>query len=793
MKVKRLSCSQFAGLVDRSVSFENGVNVVFGKNESGKSTMVNLMSRTLFQNAKVSKRSKQDKEFQELYFPSAQKGSRFLGDYIDGEICFETERGTYTLSKEWGDSGSATLSTPEGKIRNQSEIDGQLKELLGYGEGVYKDILFTSQYHSSTALRELLGAEKTDSKAEITNAVSQAFVEMDGVSMDAIEAAIESQIDALVGKHWDIERERPSNNRRYSTGCGMVHKAYNALEDAKDTLEMIQKLEDQADQNAQEYASCEEELRCVEEYVQDFQSFATLLTIQAQQKSSVKRLQSDITKYQQVLSEWPQLENNLTIAQSLYQEKRNREVLDQYELVKTAQRKQSELDWEALKLECPTDAEIRQLKNTQQRIMALENKLCQMNLQATIRQLGDHSVEIRSLRTGKTLDISGETAVITEAVTIKIPGVMEMQLAPANVNVDEIEIQLRELRNKETALLNRYQIQNSFQMEELANRVNTAKSAQEKTELELKNALGKTNMPELEAAVAKVKDPVRSIEQIEFDIRKQCGTLDVAAFILQCEAKIKLYQEEYTAVDDLKTQVIQAETELAKAKEDIAAAGDVPLKYQGIQDPAAYLEQLNNIVRKKRAYRDQAFAEKTASAAKLAQIVEQTEESGDPREAVRIAMQHFEEQKELLRHWLHISQVFYQQKEELHNNPMQDISDSFTHYLSMISGGNISSEFPDPEKLNISIYSGNSLMDYGKLSEGTKETVSLAFRLAVLDHLFPDGGGVIVFDDPFTDMDAYRTAQACELIRECAERHQVIFLTCKEEYADMFRGNKIRM
>ena len=124
---------------------------------------------------------------------------------------------------------------------------------------------------------------------------------------------------------------------------------------------------------------------------------------------------------------------------------------------------------------------------------------------------------------------------------------------------------------------------------------------------------------------------------------------------------------------------------------------------------------------------------------------------------------------------------------------MQDISDSFTKYLGLISDGKISSEFPDYEKLNMNIYSGNNLMDYGKLSEGTKETVSLAFRLAVLDHLFPDGGGVIVFDDPFTDMDAERTVQSCELIKECARRHQVIFLTCKEEYIDMLGGKEIRI
>jgi uncharacterized protein YhaN len=123
---------------------------------------------------------------------------------------------------------------------------------------------------------------------------------------------------------------------------------------------------------------------------------------------------------------------------------------------------------------------------------------------------------------------------------------------------------------------------------------------------------------------------------------------------------------------------------------------------------------------------------------------------------------------------------------------MEDISYRFAHYLGVISDGKVESEFPEADKLNMNIYSDNKLLDYGKLSEGTKETVSLAFRLAVLDHLFPDGGGVIVFDDPFTDMDAERTTRSCELIKECATRHQVIFLTCREDYLDALCGNCIR-
>ena len=59
--------------------------------------------------------------------------------------------------------------------------------------------------------------------------------------------------------------------------------------------------------------------------------------------------------------------------------------------------------------------------------------------------------------------------------------------------------------------------------------------------------------------------------------------------------------------------------------------------------------------------------------------------------------------------------------------------------------------------------------------------------------LFPEGGGVIVLDDPLTDMDEDRVEQSCGLIRECAKRHQVIFLTCREEYQDKLQGNLIRI
>ena len=97
MKIKNISCTQFAGVRDRNITFNDGINVVFGKNESGKSTLVDLISRTLFQNARIDGRS--DKDFMELYFPCKRRGSSITGDFADGIITFEDETGTYTLSK----------------------------------------------------------------------------------------------------------------------------------------------------------------------------------------------------------------------------------------------------------------------------------------------------------------------------------------------------------------------------------------------------------------------------------------------------------------------------------------------------------------------------------------------------------------------------------------------------------------------------------------------------------------------------------------------------------------------
>ena len=786
MRIRNISCTQFAGVRDRNVSFCEGINVICGNNESGKSTLVNLISRTLFQDAKLDRRK--DKEFYERYFPAAKKEAARLADFVDGKITFEDKNGTYVLSKEWGVDPRCTLSTPDGVIRDQNRIGEQLKQILVYGEGVYTDMLFSPQNHADGALRTILDAAgKSDTRQELVNVISQAFSESDGISADAIERAIGEKIDEIAGKHWDMDRQMPMRKAgRWSTGLGEILKAYYAMEDAQNVVEELSRLETEVDRTTAAYAEADSAVSTAEESYGRFRTFASQLAVQNERRKAVTRMEAELSKLSAVRSQWPQMSADLAAAKALQTERENRAILEQYDTASRLRKELEMLQAAASDRRCPTEEEIRQVKAAQRSITTLENRLCGMNLQASVRMLDGRCVEIVSLRTGKPVD----AASITEAVRITVPGVMEMELSPADVDVGKVEAELAAHRETVDQILGIYQVSDLQELEQLAKTVADAKLKEETAQNRFAMLLGSTEYEKLETAARSIADRPRSMEQIETEIRRLCGSSDAVRYITAKETVMAGYAAEYGCISDLETRVYDLEAELKRAGESIASLQEIPAEYHSVSDPEAYLEQLQRTLKQRQLLRETALTEKTAAVSRLQDRREHSDE--DPVAKLEQTKRSFAQQKELLHHWVHIEEVFRSLREDLRNNPMQSLADQFAHYLRLISGDSVTSAFPDQEKLHVSIYSRDEkVLDYGMLSEGTKETVSLAFRLAVLDHLFPDGG-VIVLDDPFTDMDADRTEQACRLIMDCAQRHQVIFLTCKEDYLTMLQGNIIR-
>ena len=788
MKIREVACDRFAGLrLKDPLSFQDGINVVYGKNESGKSTLVNLISQLLFQNVNFG-RGGAKKDFEQQFFPV---GTKSVGDSADGRITLETEDDRYELRKVWGAGSMCSLDTGDVTKRDPDGINEVLQKILTYGKGVYSEMLLSSQKNTDRALQNLLDASQTtDAKKEITEVVSRAFAESGSVSVDALEKKIDGIIEEL-SSNWDTDRDEPRKKAgapgRHLKNVGKVLKAYYELEDAEKVLEGIRELTEAADRAAEKCRDLEDEARNAEEKYIQFQQDIGKLTRRQDLSKNARRAGEDLTKWRDVLKKWPDLTEKLARARTLAKEAENRDVTDMYREAAEYRKNIDDLTAETAGKLCPEDPEIRQVREAQKEIGRLAGSLCAMNIQAQAQLSGGHMLEVTSVLTGEPVDISSP---IREAVTMTIPGVLKMELAPADLDIEEIQEKITEKKNAIRVILDKYGTDSLEALTELQGKLKQAEERKKTQQKLLDKLLEDNSFEDLQKAFEAIGEKApRAKEEIRAEIRELCGSSNAADFVSRTDTMIKSYAGEYESAEKLGEMIREKDQELEQINRELTELEDILRGYGEISDPQGYLDRLKNSWNSKRAELDSAKDKKRDAANKLDLCQEGQDK--DPSEERDRAEREFREEKELLASWLHIREKLQAQKDLIREHPLEDLTRRFTEYLSIISGGRITSEQPDADKLNLNIATNQRPVGYDLLSEGTKDTVSLAFRLAVVDHLFPEGGGVIVLDDPLTDMDEDRVGQACALIRKCAERHQVIFLTCREEYQEKLQGTLI--
>ena len=789
MKIREVACDRFAGLrLKDPLSFQDGINVVYGKNESGKSTLVNLISQLLFQNVNFG-RGGARKDFEQQYFPV---GSKAVGDSADGRITLETEDDRYELRKVWGAGSMCSLDTNEVTKRDPDGINEELKNLLTYGKGVYSEMLLSSQKNTDQALQALLdAAQTTDGKREITDVVTRAFAESGSVSVDALEKKINEIIEDL-SSNWDVDRDEPRRKAgagRHQKNIGSVLRAYYDLEDAEKVLETIKKLTEAADLAAENCQAKEEEAGKAEKKYLQFQQDAGKLTRRQEIGRNAKRAGEDLAKWRDILKKWPVLEEKLARASVLAKEAENRRTADLYHKAAEFRRSIDALKAETEGKICPEDEEIRQIRDARKEIGRLESSLCAMNIQAQAQMFGGHMLEVTSVLTGEPVDITGP---IREAVTMTIPGVLKMELAPADLDIEEIQGKITEKNNAIRGILAKYGADSPDALEELQAKLKKAEENRKTLQKMLDNLLGEDSFEAVQKAYEAIgeKRP-RAKDEIAAEILEVCGSSNAADFIPRTDSTVKSYAGEYESPEKLGEMIRDKEKELARFSDELKELEEILKEYGEISDPQGCLDGLKRSWDSKRDALDSAKDEKRDAENKL--DIYQENLSKDPSDELARAERELRDRKELLASWIHIREKLQAQKDLIREHPLENLSRHFSEYLGIISGGRVTSEQPDADKLNLSIFTNQRPVGYDLLSEGTKDTVSLAFRLAVVEHLFPEGGGVIVLDDPLTDMDEERAGQACALIRKCAERHQVIFLTCREEYQEKLKGTLIRI
>ena len=209
MKIKSVKTGQFAGIKNKEINFCDGLNILVGNNESGKSTMIDLLYQTLFKESKLNK--KEDKEFITRYMPSDSKG-----DVIDGTVTFITAEDEYNLSKEWGASEGCKLVTSDGtRIANEEKIRDIIGGELIYKKGLYDDVVIASQKSQANVVEHILKKldKKADVKQDLVSTIASEGMSTNGeIGPEDIEKVLQVKIEELCG-HWDFTTDGPEKRR----------------------------------------------------------------------------------------------------------------------------------------------------------------------------------------------------------------------------------------------------------------------------------------------------------------------------------------------------------------------------------------------------------------------------------------------------------------------------------------------------------------------------------------------------------------------------------------------------
>ena len=792
MNIKTIKTRQFAGIKNKEVELESGLNILVGNNETGKSTLIELIYQMLYRNSKLSKR--EDKDFFEKYIPSNEKG-----DVVDGTLVFTTSEGEYTLNKKWGVVSECELVDSDGNITaNEEKIREIVAAELIYKQGLYDDVVFVSQNNKLNVVEHILN--KLDKKAAVKQDLvsiiaAEGMTSTEGISPEDIEKIIQSKLDALSG-HWDFVMDGPEKRRGienpWAKDVGIILKSYYQLAELEEKLrkgEMVEKAIE-ADNIKIHEAKKKFEEHSAEKY--EYEKYAEIL---ATYKSGMKLRQEYKIKQEEInrdLISYPELIKSYEKAVELDVLLKAEKIINSYRSIEGMKNKLSEA--RALvdgKMKVDADDE-RRLTEAETAIIGLNARLSNLDLAASIKKLGTADIIVKSVATGKNIDISTGNFDINETVEITIPGIMNLIITARGVDVEEIKKQLAEATAGYNAILNKYKVLNIKELrakkEEYAELLKRFEFVNE----EYNRLTTGVELSKLELEYNEVKGKEEQFTGLNEKIEELCKSEPITSFIAKQEQKIEIIRDNYgkdDTVNAMKSCLSKVEIEIGKLVSIEDDAANIPEKYLKLTDLDEYKSYLNSNIDNANHNIKEAEAVLREDERKLGDVA-----LDDLRIYIDDAALELQRHKDEYERWKHILEVLENTREIMAGeSTMPDVKERFARYLSVITEGRIVLQSMD-DNMDINIYSGNNPIKYAILSEGTKDTIALAFRLAILEHLFPEGGGLVVFDDPFTEMDEKRTRQACKLVQKFADTgNQVIFVTCDNKYRQLLSGKLIEI
>ncbi len=806
MMIKSLKLAPFAGLNELEVNFSHGLNVLYGPNEAGKSTVVEGLYAALFQQIKLKRSVRADQEFH-------QRARRYPdGDHAHLQLAFKEGEETYQLTKHW-QQGNSYIQLTDGQVKMAEEeaIRQKMDRFLCYGPQTYANVLFAKQSTFQKTLEEL--EQDTDTSATVDQILKKAVMQLDGVSVEALYRKLDHNIEQL-GKRWDLADQRPENNRTiqnpYKTGVGEVLKAhYNEASLSMDLQAVIK--------GEKAIETLNDEIHATNSTLEDTTRQLTayeLIEPQVTERETIELKQVQLTKeYQrlfEVNKEWPVQEAEFTklkqqvpsLQDKVSQLKAEMEQLHQWQLLEQNRELLLKAD------ELRNQIEIAS-KNVEKYAYVTEDSMQELEKQEQSLRHAQASMEAATLVA--VLDQASTPVKITagfdEPVTVKAgqritaKGSLRLEMGEEGkslsfqVNAGELDFEqvktgYEEAVNQKATLLKKL---NVATFEEARLLLTIKKEKQQEHQQVLKTyqgVVGDKDLDTLRKKIEKTKgSSYRSVKEVAAALdQTEKKWQEKQRQLLLVENQLDQWRKEYKDHDQLLETLMETKAAMKKNETDMKNLATLPIGFNTSADFRSHLAQLRKnkselseeLYRKKQALTDLQHTLPDDSSEELTRALEE-------------AKRDFFRKKSQLDRLVSIRKTLGKVVARLDRHSAKPLEEAFCQYLGLITENRYQSVSLD-ESFQIKIQPNPKISVIPSLfSAGTYDSVALAFRFALIDQLFSKKEAIIVLDDCLVNLDPERKARTIEMIRGKAEQHQIIFTTCQPETAEQLGGHIIRL
>jgi len=812
MTLKSFQTDIFAGINDIEIKFEEGLNVLVGPNEAGKSSIINALFVSLFIKPKIDKRYSdlRGEEFENRFLPYPE------GNFVNGKLVFSIGEDDYTIYKKWSnDNPEGHMILPDKSRIDKGSIKEKRQELLPYGKSTYENIVFTKQEEVKTFLKNITEeGELTELKGTVSNVLRKAILELGDISIDKLGSKIEKELEDLI-KKWDLDNNRPSNpdrglNNPYKKGTGEIYDTYI-------NKELLKRDIDDAEQKERSYQKISTDLEDINEELKETkQKKEKLAAIEDDivKRENLKRRNNEIKqkleKMNEVIEAWPEKEKKINeLKESLKDfESKLKELKEEKERAKKYNKKKEleeiidsiddinknieDLKEQKKKLGEISKGKVNKLDAFKNKIDQAEASLKGARLKARVNRADSSDISVipgieeeRKVQVSEEIEAEGYINIKTNNIDIEVES--------AEIDYGEISKNHSEANKKYQKLLKELEVEDVSsardKLQKLRNIDNDISNKKDKID----EILESKSYEELKKQYNEYQDidKTRAIAIIDEVIEnKKDDKRDLESNIKIKKNKIEEWEEEYDSINNLKNNISELQEEKESNKEELKELAELPEEFDTTKE---YRKELKDL-REENDRLNEEFKEKREKmfTAKSELPDNSTEDMKEELQDLEYDFQKLIERAESL---VKIKNVYENKLLEIDEKSFEPLIDSFSDYLYKLTDGKYRiAKLDDKFQIELESENGKRLpADIHKLSFGTSDSTALALRFALFENMFKEEESFIILDDCLVNLDPSRRERAIELIQEFSDKHQVIFSTCNPETANDLGGNIINI